>query len=112
MNQCDHNSFESEVLNSNIPVLVIFTTTWFFGCKKQISVIEDLIDQYKNKIKFIEMNIDDLISSPSIITSYKIRSTPTLLFIRNSKVVKTHCGFLTKEDIIDFLDKIHLLAFL
>ena len=88
--------FGKEVLESDKPVLVDFWATWCAPCRAIAPAVEDLASQYKGKVKFTKLNIDDNQDTPQ---QYGIRSIPTLLVFKGGKVVGQIVGAVPKAKI-------------
>ncbi|MGB9637777.1 MAG: thioredoxin [bacterium] len=95
------NTFENEVINSNIPVLVDFWAPWCMPCRMLEPVVEELSKEYKDKIKFVKINTDDNIEAA---TKFYISGIPTLLLFINGKVVDSIVGFVSKNELKNFLE--------
>lgn len=89
-------SFESEVIKSNIPVLVDFWATWCGPCRMIAPTIEKIAKEYAGKIKVGKVNVDD---EMALAAEYGIEVIPTLLFFKDGKVVKKTTGVLDKAEI-------------
>ncbi len=89
----DDKNFESEVLNSDKPVLVDFWAEWCGPCKKIGPVVEELADEYAGKAKIGKVNVDD---NPETSMKYQIRSIPALLIFKNGEVVDQIIGAVPK----------------
>lgn len=89
-------SFESEVIKSNIPVLVDFWATWCGPCRMIAPTIEEIAKEYAGKIKVGKVNVDD---EMALAAEYGIEVIPTLLFFKDGKVVKKTTGVLDKAEI-------------
>ncbi len=87
-------NFESEVLKSDLPVLVDFYADWCGPCKMMEPVIEELAKEYSGKWKVGKCNID---SSPETAQKYEIQSIPSLKFFKNGEVTDEAMGFQSKD---------------
>ncbi len=90
MNATDEN-FESEVLKSNVPVLVDFWAAWCGPCRAIAPAIEQLADEYVGKLKVAKLNVDE---NPQTAMRLEIRSIPTLLWYENGEMVDQAVGAL------------------
>ena len=93
-------NFESEVLNSDIPVLVDFWATWCGPCMMLSPIIAEIAEELDGKVKVGKVNVDE---QQSLAMEYKIASIPTLLLFKNGKLEKTSVGFMPKNAIIESL---------
>ncbi len=93
-------NFESEVLNSDIPVLVDFWATWCGPCKMIAPNVEEIAEEYEGKIKVCKVNIDEQMD---LSLEFKVTSIPTLILFENGKEVKREVGFMTKAEIEEML---------
>ena len=98
------NNFESEVLNSNVPVLVDFWATWCGPCRLIAPIIEELSGEYEGKAKICKLDVDN---NQRVATQFGIRSIPTLLIFKNGKVVDNIIGAVPRPQIENRL-KAHL----
>lgn len=99
------DTFDQEVLNSQIPVLVDFWAPWCMPCKMLEPIFEEVAKEYQEKVKFVKINTDDNIE---IAQRYYISGIPTLLLFKNGKVVNNIVGFISKKELIKFLeDNLH-----
>jgi len=101
--EIDDDSFESEVLQSDKPVLVDFWAPWCGPCKAIAPVIEELKATYGEKIKFAKCNVDDNPVTPG---KYDIRAIPTLIFFKGGNVAEQITGMVAKSKIAEALDKL------
>ena len=96
-------NYENEVLKSNIPVIVDFYADWCGPCKMMSPIIEAVAEELGDKIKVGKINTDENIN---LAQQYEIMSIPTILVIKDGKVVKTFIGVTDKTTIIDELNNI------
>ena len=87
-------NFQSEVLESDQPVLVDFWATWCGPCRAVGPTIEELAKQYDGTVKVGKLNIDENQQAPS---SFGISSIPAVLLFKDGKVVETLVGIQPKE---------------
>ena len=95
------DSFEEEVLQSDLPVLVDYWAEWCGPCKMIAPVLNDLADEYQGKLKVAKLNIDENTGTPP---QYGIRSIPTLMLFKNGSQVATKIGASSKGQLAEFID--------
>lgn len=100
--KCSDDNFEDNVLKSEFPVLVDFWAEWCGPCRTIAPVIEELADEYKEKLKVGKLNIDE---NPKTPTQYGIRSIPTLLLFKGGKVLQQIVGVKPKADLKEMIDR-------
>ena len=97
------SSFESEVINSEKPVLVDFWAPWCGPCRALAPVIEEISTDFVDKLKVGKVNVDD---NPEISMKFGIRSIPTLMVFKDGEVQEQIIGAVPKSEIERALDKV------
>jgi thioredoxin 1 len=95
------SSFDTEVLQSTMPVLVDYWAEWCGPCKMIGPILEDVAKDYAGKLKVAKLNIDENQDTPP---KYGIRGIPTLMLFKNGNVEATKVGALSKTQLTAFLD--------
>jgi len=95
------DSFETDVLGSDLPVLVDYWAEWCGPCKVIAPVLEDIAAEYEGRMKVCKLDIDSNGETPH---NYGIRGIPTLMLFKNGSVEATKVGALSKSQLADFLD--------
>lgn len=90
------NNFKKEVLESDLPVLVDFWATWCTPCKMIAPAIEELAEEYKDKIRVGKLNVEEGAGTAS---KYGVMSVPTLIFFKAGKVMDQVTGVLSKAQL-------------
>lgn len=94
-------SFEAEVLQSQVPVLVDYWAEWCGPCKMIAPILEDVAVEYAGKLKVTKLNIDDNQETPP---KFGIRGIPTLMLFVGGEVKSTKVGALSKSQLTAFID--------
>ena len=97
------NTWEDEVLNSDLPILVDFWAEWCGPCKMIAPAVHDLAEEYTGKLNVAKVDIDN---SPEIATKYGIRSIPALIFFKDGKPVDQVIGALPKGALKKKIDSV------
>ncbi|HAU02173.1 MAG: thioredoxin TrxA [Porticoccaceae bacterium] len=94
-------SFESDVLQSDIPALVDFWAAWCGPCKMIAPLLDELSTEYAGRIKVCKVDVD---SNPETAAKFNVRGIPTLLVFKNGAVEATKVGALSKNQLVEFVD--------
>lgn len=94
------DSFEKEVMSSEIPVVLDFWATWCGPCRMLAPVLDELAEKYDGKVRFGKVNVDD---EPLLASRFGIASIPTLIFFKNGKIQKQTVGYREKKELDEIL---------
>jgi thioredoxin 1 len=94
-------TFETEVLQSQSPVLVDYWAEWCGPCKAIAPTLEEVAKEYSGKLKVAKVNVDE---NQEIPRKYGIRGIPTLMLFKNGNIEATKVGALSKSQLTAFLD--------
>jgi len=94
------DSFDSEVLAANKPVIIDFWAEWCRPCKQVSAHFEALADELGDKVKVVKLNIDD---NPLTSGRFGVRGLPTFMIFQDGKVTATHLGAMSKSRMVEWL---------
>lgn len=95
------DSFEADVLQSDVPVLVDYWAEWCGPCKMIAPVLDEISEEYAGKIKVCKLNIDE---NEATAPKYGVRGIPTLMLFKGGNVEGTKVGALSKSQLTAFID--------
>ena len=92
------DTFEQEVLKSDVPVLIDFWAEWCVPCKMLSPLVAEIAEEYVGKLKVCKANVDD---APESSGRYNIQSIPTLMVFNKGEIVKQNIGVIPRDSIED-----------
>ena len=96
------DNFESEVLDSQVPVLVDFFAVWCGPCRMIAPIIEEIAEEYDGELKVGKINVDE---EPELAAKYSVMSIPTVMIFKNGEVVSQKIGYAAKDEIIGMFEQ-------
>ncbi len=97
------DTFENEVLKSDKPVMVDFWASWCGPCLALTPIIDELAEEYSDKIKICKLNVDE---NQKTAMEYGIKGIPTILFFKDGKVVEQSVGLVPKDYLENLIKKV------
>ena len=94
--------FKEKVLEADKPVLCDFWAEWCGPCKQISPILQELAEDYKEKILIAKVNIDE---NPEVPSNYGIMSIPTLILFKNGESISSQVGLLEKSSLTKWLDE-------
>ncbi len=95
------DTFEVDVINSELPVLLDFWAEWCAPCKMIAPLLTEIAEEYEGRLKIAKLNIDE---NPATPPKFGIRGIPTLILFKNGTVEGQKVGALSKSQLTAFLD--------
>ena len=96
-----HDTFDSEVLQSELPVLVDYWAEWCGPCKMIAPALDESAETYAGRLGVAKINVDD---NQSLASRYHVRGIPTLMLFKGGEVVATKVGAVSKAQLAAFID--------
>jgi thioredoxin 1 len=95
------DTFQQEVIQAELPVLVDFWAPWCGPCKMIAPVLEELSGVYEGKLKICKVDVDN---NPKSAGNYGVRGIPTLILFKSGSIVETKVGALSRTQLASFID--------
>lgn len=96
-------SFQKEVLDSKVPVLVDFWATWCGPCRMYGPIVDQLAMDYKGRLKVVRVDVDQ---NPGLSRNFRINAIPNSILFQNGNIVKTWMGLVSEEELKIDVDKV------
>jgi len=97
ISKLEEENFQSEVIQSELPVLVDFTAVWCGPCKMLDPLVKQLSDEWSGKVKVVKLDVDD---NPQVTMDYQIMGVPTLILFKNGKPIERLSGYAPKDRLV------------
>ena len=98
-----NENFEDEVIKSEKPVLVDFWATWCGPCRMLAPTIEEIAEEYADKIKVGKLNVDE---AQELAIGYGVSSIPTVMLFKGGEIVGSSVGYVPKEKLVELISSV------
>lgn len=99
------SNFEQVALNSDKPILIDFWATWCGSCRMQTPVIEELAEKLEGNVVVAKLDVDE---NPELAAQFSIMSIPTLVIVKDRKIVGRRTGVTPKGMLLSMLDVVRV----
>lgn len=103
--QLNSNNFQQVVMDSDKPVLIDFWATWCGPCRMQAPIVEELAEELEDSAVVAKLDVDE---NPEIAAQFSVMSIPTLVIIKDNKIVGRRTGVTPKETLLSMLDAVRV----
>lgn len=94
-------TFETEVMGSDIPVFVDFYADWCGPCKMMIPVVEELAKELEGRVKVGKLNVDE---NPNTAAKFRVMSIPTFILIKDGEMKMNVMGAMSKQELLEKIE--------
>ncbi len=99
LHQATDSSFDKDVLESNVPVIVDFWAEWCGPCRMLLPILEEAAPELEGKVKIVKVNLDQ---NPQTAARFNVRSIPTLIMFKDGQMQSVKVGLLSKPKLIEW----------